>query len=172
MPFFCTHQGRDVFVEPLAFPGTVHFVGAGHVALAAAHLARFAGFATVIMDDRADFASEKRFPQASTVKVLEDFNRCFGELGADDYVVIVTRGHLYDRDVLAQALRTDAGYIGMIGSRRKRDTIYTSLLDEGFLPTDLERVHCPIGMAIEAETPEEIGVSIIAELIQVRNGSR
>ncbi|HKJ64369.1 MAG TPA: XdhC family protein, partial [Desulfopila sp.] len=91
-----------------------------------------------------------------------------GDLGVDDYVVIVTRGHLHDRTVLAQALRTDAGYIGMIGSRRKRAAIYTTLKNDGFTDTDLARVHNPIGLPIGADTPEEIAVSIAAELIQVR----
>jgi xanthine dehydrogenase accessory factor len=82
--------------------------------------------------------------------------------------VIVTRGHLHDKTVLEQALKTDAGYIGMIGSRRKRDLIYQELLTKGFNQADLGRVHAPIGLAIGAETPEEIAVSIVAELIQVR----
>lgn len=168
LPFLCAHSGRELLVEPLAAPGVVHFAGAGHVALATAKLAHFAGFATVVMDDRAAFANHERFPHAE-VRVLPSFDRCFDRLEPDDYAVIVTRGHLYDRQVLAQALRTEAGYIGMIGSRRKRDTIYASLLADGFTTGDLERVHCPIGISIEAETPEEIGVSIVAELIQARN---
>ena len=106
------------------------------------------------------------------MRVLTDFSTCFNQLGADDYVIIVTRGHLHDRDVLAQALRTDAGYIGMIGSRGKRQAVYASLREAGYTDDDLARVHCPIGMAIGADTPAEIGVSIVAELIQVRAGKR
>ena len=82
--------------------------------------------------------------------------------------MIVTRGHIHDKTVLAQALKSSARYVGMIGSRRKRDLIYEKLLEEGFTKQDLERVHAPIGLAIGAETPEEIAVSIVAELIQVR----
>jgi xanthine dehydrogenase accessory factor len=89
-------------------------------------------------------------------------------IGQGDYIVILTRGHLHDRTVLAQALKTDAGYIGMIGSRRKRDAIYTSLLKDGFSQADIDRVHSPIGLAIGAETPEEIAVSIVAEMIRHR----
>ena len=84
------------------------------------------------------------------------------------YVVIVTRGHLHDRTVLAKALKTDAGYIGMIGSQRKRDAIYASLSQDGYQSSDFKRVHSPIGLAIGAETPEEIAVSIVAELVAYR----
>ncbi|MDK9706154.1 MAG: XdhC family protein [Desulforhopalus sp.] len=169
-PFIAVHEGREVFVEPLVHPGRVHLVGAGHVALATAKIAAFAGFEVVVMDDRQKFANSERYPQASKVRVLESFGDCIGDLGPDDYVIIVTRGHLHDRDVLAQALRTTAGYIGMIGSRRKRAAVYESLRGEGFTDDDLARVHCPIGLAIGADTPEEIALSIVAELVQVRAG--
>jgi xanthine dehydrogenase accessory factor len=87
-------------------------------------------------------------------------------------VVIVTRGHVYDKTVLAQSLRTGAGYIGMIGSVRKKETIYKALLAEGFTQEDLKRVHCPIGLKMETETPAEIAVSIVGELINERAGKR
>lgn len=167
-PFSISHGGQEIFVEPLVHPGTVHLVGAGHVALATAHLAAYAGFEVVVMDDRPEFASAERYPQARQVRVLENFDTCLPKLGSDDYVVIVTRGHLHDRDVLAQALRTKAGYIGMIGSSKKRKAVYASLQREGFTETDLERVYSPIGLAIGADTPAEIGVSIVAELVKVR----
>ena len=86
----------------------------------------------------------------------------------DTFVVIVTRGHRFDKEVLAGTLRTGAAYIGMIGSRRKRNAIYAALKKEGFSDTDLARVHCPIGLSIGAESPEEIAVSIVAELIAHR----
>jgi xanthine dehydrogenase accessory factor len=86
--------------------------------------------------------------------------------------VSVTRGHSYDKEVLAQALKTNARYIGMIGSRRKRDIIYAKLLEEGFTGEDIARVHSPIGLTIGAETPEEIAVSIVGELIQERAGKK
>lgn len=167
-PFTLNQDGREIFIEPLVHPGTVHLVGAGHVALATAHIAGFAGFEVVVMDDRAEFANAERYPRAREVRVLAGFDSCFSELGPDDYVVIVTRGHMHDREVLAQALRTGAGYIGMIGSKRKRQAVYAWLRGEGFTETDLERVHNPIGLPIGADTPEEIGVSIVAEMIQVR----
>ena len=86
----------------------------------------------------------------------------------DSYVVIVTRGHSHDKNVLAQALRTKAGYIGMIGSKRKVAETFRALSDEGFAPADLARVRAPIGLAIGAETPEEIAISVAAQLVQVR----
>lgn len=169
-PFSLETEKTRVLAEPLSAPATVHVAGGGHVGLATAHLAHFTGFEVVILDDRPEFANTRRFPQAREVRVAEDFGNCFGTLGHGDYVVIVTRGHLHDRHVLAQALRTRAGYIGMIGSRSKRDAVYASLLEEGFTQADLDRVRCPIGLDIGADTPEEIGLSIVAELITVRAG--
>lgn len=170
LPFYIQYMGREVFVEPLGHSCTVHLAGAGHVAYATAHLAEYSGFEVVVIDDREEFANIDRYPQVKEVKVLESFANCFTELGQDDYAVIVTRGHLHDREVLAQALKTEAGYIGMIGSRKKIQAIYTSLLEDGFTEQDLQRVHSPIGLAIGADTPEEIGISIVAQLIQVRSG--
>jgi len=85
-------------------------------------------------------------------------------------LLILTRGHLYDQEVLAQALRTPARYIGMIGSRKKRDLVYQNLRDQGFTEADFSRVHCPIGTSIGSETPQEIGISIVGELIAARAG--
>ena len=169
-PFTTHHKGQDIFIEPLVHPGTIHLIGAGHVALSTAHLAAYVGFEVVVMDDRPEFANTERYPQAKAVHVLNGFDNCLNKLGPNDYVIIVTRSHLHDRDVLAQALQTDASYIGMIGSSRKRKAVYASLQEKGFSDTDLQRVHSPIGLFIGADTPEEIGVSIVAELVQVRAG--
>ena len=132
------------------------------------------GFRVVVLDDRAEFASRQRFPLADEVRVLASFADCLpaAEIDSDSYLVIVTRGHLHDLEVLEQALRTPAGYIGMIGSRKKRNSIYTRLLDRGVTEAQLEQVRCPIGMAIEADTPEEIAVSIVGELIYQRATGR
>jgi len=102
---------------------------------------------------------------------VKDFNKAMDglEIDADSFIVIVTRGHQYDRSVLEQALKTGAGYIGMIGSKRKRDAIYEYLTAKGVTKNRLDRVHSPIGIDIGGETPEEIAVSIVAELIQVRS---
>ncbi len=159
-------------IEPVFVPGTVFLFGGGHVSLQVARLAQMTGFMTVVLDDRPEFANTQRFPEADAVHVLDHFEHAFNHLSIDpdSYVVIVTRGHFHDKTVLAQALQTPAGYIGMIGSRRKRDMIYESLLREGFSEADIKRVYSPIGIHIHAETPEEIAVSIVGELILVRNG--
>ncbi len=168
--FLTTLGERELLVEPLCHPGVVHLVGAGHVAEATAHLAAYAGFEVVVMDDREEFANRERFPEATQIKKLPNFDACITDLGPDDYVVIVTRGHLYDRNVLAQALNTKAGYIGMIGSSKKRRGVYDSLLKEGVSEEQLERVFCPIGLPIGADTPREIGFSIVSQMIQIRAG--
>ena len=93
-------------------------------------------------------------------------------MGPRACIVILTRGHVHDADVLARALRTDAGFLGMIGSRRKRESIYRHLETQGFCTADFTRVHCPVGLDIGAETPEEIAVSIVAQLVLFRSGLR
>lgn len=165
-------EEKRFFVEPTILPGTVYLFGAGHVSRPVAELASIVDFQTVVVDDRAEFANSERFPRADRVIVVPSYQLSFEglEIDRESYVVIVTRGHLHDKTVLEQALKSAAGYIGMIGSRRKRDLIYQELLTKGFSQSDLERVHAPIGLAIGAETPEEIAVSIVAELIQVRAG--
>jgi xanthine dehydrogenase accessory factor len=104
--------------------------------------------------------------------VLRSFDEAMNDLNIheESYLVIVTRGHVHDKTVLAQALRTRARYIGMIGSRTKRDATYEALTKEGFTVGDFARVHAPVGLSIGAETPEEIAISIVAELIQARAG--
>jgi xanthine dehydrogenase accessory factor len=164
-------MGQPVFLEWLHPAGTVYIFGGGHVGVCVAHLASYTHFRVVALDDRAEFVSRERFPNADERTVLESFPTAFSRLSLDrdSYVVIVTRGHSHDRTILAQALRTDAGYIGMIGSRRKNHLIFEALLLEGFTDEDLKRVHAPIGIPIGGETPEEIGISIVAEMIQVRD---
>jgi xanthine dehydrogenase accessory factor len=160
-----------VVVEPSASASTAFLFGAGHVAQPTARLAAMVGFQVWVLDDRKDYAHPKRFPEAHRVRVLDSFERAFTDLAvtSDSYVVIFTHGHLHDKIVLAQALATDAGYIGMIASRRKRNTIYDALRAEGVPQHQIDRVHSPIGLAIGAETPEEIGVSIVAEMILQRS---
>ena len=159
-----------VLVESVQRPCTAYLFGGGHVALSTGATAATVGFQVSVTDDREEFANRKRFPTADEIRVLKNFSHAFEglSLGPQDYVIILTRGHLHDKAVLAQALKTDAGYIGMIGSRKKRNAIYRALLKEGFSQADIDRVHSPIGLAIGAETPEEIAVSIVAEMIQHR----
>ncbi len=160
-----------VFLELLKARGTIFIFGAGHVGACVAHLAAYVRFNVVVLDDREEFASPAKLPDAHEVVVVDSFQGSFSNLTVDEdsYLVIVTRGHAHDKTVLAQALRTNAGYIGMIGSRRKTKLVLEALLKEGFTREDFERVHAPIGLPIGGETPEEIGVSIIAEMIQIRH---
>ena len=128
------------------------------------------GFQTVVLDDRQEFANRERFETADEVIVPSSFERAIDDLEINEqsYLVLVTRGHAHDKTLLRQALGTKAGYIGMIGSRRKRDAVYEALRKEGISPGEFDRVFSPIGLEIGAETPEEIAVSIVAELIRVR----
>jgi xanthine dehydrogenase accessory factor len=169
-PVLSSLGNRRFLVERCYIPSTVYIFGAGHVSQHVAELAGKVQFETVVLDDREDFANRERFPAASDVVVLDSFADGFKglELGGDSYVVIVTRGHTHDRTVLEQALRTKAGYIGMLGSRKKSAEIRKALLAEGFTEEDVMRFNCPIGLDIGAETTAEIAVSIVAELIQAR----
>ncbi len=171
-PSVVTHEGTRFFIEPLSSEGTVYIFGAGHIGQKLAYFTRFVGFQTVVLDDREEFANRELLGSADRIVVLKSFDEAMKDLVVDEesYLVIVTRGHAHDKTVLAQALKTSAGYIGMIGSRKKRDAIYQVLAKEGFIAQDFARVHSPIGLNIGAETPEEIAVCIVAELIQARAG--
>ena len=164
-------SGIRYLIQPVFPRERVIIAGAGHVGLKLAALCDMIGFATIIIDDRPDFASHDRFPGSEIAIPQASFENCFASLsiGRNDRIVIVTRGHEHDRSVLCQAIGSGAGYIGMIGSRRKRDAIYESLRKDGVKTEDLARVHCPIGLDIGAQTPAEIAVSIVAELIDLRN---
>jgi len=164
-----SEKDMEIFAEPVLSNPVLFVFGAGHVSKQIVPLANLVGFEVVVIDDRPDFADSREFPHAREVHVL-GFEEVMDRLSIDEssYVVIVTRGHMHDKTVLAQALRTEARYVGMIGSRRKREMIYEKLLEEGFSESDLSRVYSPIGLDIGAETPEEIAVSIVAELVKVR----
>ncbi|WP_320007130.1 XdhC family aldehyde oxidoreductase maturation factor [Maridesulfovibrio sp.] len=150
----------------------LYIFGAGHVSRPTAELATSVNFRTVVLDDRADFANKERFPKAAEIRVLDDFNDCFAGLDVNEnsYIIIVTRGHMHDKTVLGQALATPARYVGMIGSSKKRNAIYDALRDEGIQQNQIDRCYCPIGLSIGGQTPEEIAVSIVAELIKIRSG--
>ena len=157
-------------VEPLRQGGTVYIFGAGHVSQKIAPLSESVGFRTVVIDDRAEYANRERFPEPIEVRVVDSLKNLTDlDIGGDTYLVIVTRGHLYDKYVLEQVIRSKAAYIGMIGSRRKRDLIYEEAMSRGIAREELAQVYSPIGTDIGAETPEEIAVSIVGELIKVRS---
>lgn len=167
---------NEYIIESFSKPYILHIFGAGHVACELAKITHFLDFTTIVIDDRAEFSNVKRFPLVTSMvlKSLEQKDVCnyFERINMDsnDGVVIVTRGHARDRDVLISALKTNAGYVGMIGSKSKRQTIYDFLLKNGFSAESFARIHSPIGLSIGAETPQEIAISIAAELIQWRAG--
>jgi xanthine dehydrogenase accessory factor len=167
---FVEFDKRAYLIESIIPPETLFLFGAGHVAKEIAALGKRVGFRIIVFDDRAEFANADSFPDADETIVCPGFTEVFNGVNTttNDFIVIVTRGHSFDKQVLAQALQTKAGYIGMIGSRRKREAIYKELIDQGVKQSALEQVFCPIGLAIDAETPAEIGVSIVAQLIQHR----
>jgi len=173
-PVMAQEPGRVLVAERMFPPGVVYIFGAGHVSRSLVTLAAMVDFRTVVLDDRSRYANRQRFPAADRIVVLDSFENAFRglEIDTDSYIVIVTRGHSHDKTVLARALATGAGYIGMIGSTRKRDAIYKALLKEGFTEKRLAQVACPIGLEIGAETPEEIAVSIVGQLIETRTGGR
>ncbi len=161
---------RRVMIEPVDSAGSAYIFGAGHVSQSLASFVKAVGFWTVVLDDRQEYASRERFGDVDELIVLESFSESLSRfsINRDSFIVIVTRGHLNDLTVLAQALKTKAGYIGMIGSKRKCLLIFEELRRQGYSEEDLRRVHAPIGLSIGAETPEEIGISIVAEMIQAR----
>ncbi len=161
----------DVFIEPVLPVQTAYIFGAGHVSLSLSKAASLAGFNTVIVDNRETFANRERFPEADEVYAGE-FEEVFPKLPVNDssYLVIVTRGHKDDMRVLRWAVTTPARYIGMIGSKRKAIEVLKTLEQEGLPRRDLERVHSPMGLDIGAVSPEEIAVSVVAEMIAVRRG--
>lgn len=171
---FMTISGVSVFLEYHEPQTTAYIFGAGHVGQSIALFAKPVGFLVVVIDDREEFANPDRFPQADEIIVTSSITDIFRErkFKTTDYIVIVTRGHLQDYQVLEQALQTDAGYIGMIGSRRKNNLIFQSLREKGLPEEKLQQVHAPIGLPIGAETPEEIAISILAEMIQHRANRR
>ncbi len=173
-PVMRTAENLTVIADPFIFAECVYLFGAGHVAQQVARVLNMVDFRTVVIDDRREFANRDLFPTVDDICVPDSFDTVFTELLIDrnGIIVILTRGHAHDQTVLEQALKTEAGYIGMIGSKRKRNTIYDNLSKKGVGPEDLARVHSPIGIEIGAQTPEEIAVSITAELIAYRAGTK
>ncbi|BAL00764.1 putative xanthine dehydrogenase maturation protein [Oscillibacter valericigenes Sjm18-20] len=157
------------FSIPAAKAGWVHIFGAGHVSQALAAALHPLSFRCAVYDDRAEFASPTLFPTAERVAVC-DFQKPELTITPNDYVVVMTRGHQADYEVLTQVLRSGARYIGCIGSRQKLALCRDRLLKEGFTPEEYAVLHAPIGLSIGAQTPEEIAVSVAAEMIAVRAG--
>ena len=161
----------NVYIEPMSPLPTLLIAGAGHVGQAVAQLGKMVDFDVVVVDDRTDFASRERFPEADKI-IAGDMAQILSEFPIDNstYIVIVTRGHKNDEEALHRVINSNARYIGMIGSKRKIGVIYDNLKGKGISPDQLSRVYAPIGLEINSQTVPEIAVSIVAQLIQVRNG--
>jgi xanthine dehydrogenase accessory factor len=161
----------DVYIEPIEPSPELYIVGAGHVGFHLARLAHEVGFLVHVVDDREKFANRDRFPHAAEV-VTEDIPTWIERtaLPPHAYVVIVTRGHNNDLDALRALAPRDLRYLGLIGSRAKVARIYDALVAEAMPADFLRQVHAPIGLDIGAVTPQEIAVSILAELIAVKHG--
>jgi xanthine dehydrogenase accessory factor len=157
-------------VDRLDKGGNVLIFGAGHVAQPIAQLCTMVDFSVTVIDDRSSYANSLRFPTAQNILAPNQIQDAFSGIQPESNtsIVIVTRGHLQDHLILEWALTTQAGYIGMIGSRRKWGIMKEDLQQKGFHEEDFNRVHTPIGVDIGAETPDEIGISVVAELIQFR----
>jgi len=162
----------EIFVEPILPQPILYLFGAGHVSTAVAKAAQAVGFGVGVIDDREAFANAQRFPMAQ--EIFTNYDEAFAKLqpNPSSYLVIVTRGHKEDMRVLAWAVRTKARYVGMIGSRRKVLSVYKALEKEGYTMEEFERVYAPMGIDIGALSPEEIAVSIVAELVAVRRNAQ
>jgi xanthine dehydrogenase accessory factor len=161
----------EVFIEPIRGKPVLLIAGGGHVGKAVAHLSQWLGFKVVVTDDRAEFCTPEANPEADELfnVALERVSEVVS-ITANTYIVLTTRGVDVDVVGLPEILKTPAAYIGVIGSKRRWMTTRKGLLDAGITEDQLSRIQSPIGLELNAETPEEIAVSILAEIIMLRNG--
>lgn len=167
-----TPEGREVFVEPFAPPPVLYVFGGGHVGGHICRLAKSVGFHVVVIDDRPYFANHERHPEADDC-IADEVEAVFARIRVDEqtYIVAATRGHQHDEIVVEHAIRTPARYVGMLGSERKKLTLWKRIEARGGSREQLDAVYSPVGLNIGADTPEEIAVSVVGELIQVRRGA-
>jgi xanthine dehydrogenase accessory factor len=163
----------DVYIDVVASNPTLVVVGSGHVAMPVAEIGYLCGFRVVVLDDRLEMISDERFPHAAE-RIAGDIAETLHALPIthDTYMVIVTRGHVYDEAALRAVIDSPAAYVGMIGSRRKVRATFDRLLADGVPEEHVRRVHAPIGLDIGAQTPAEIAVSILAEIVMLRQKER
>jgi xanthine dehydrogenase accessory factor len=167
-------RGQDwprIFVDVQPGLQTLLIVGAGHIAQPLCEIGHMLGFRTVVIDDRWAFANRERFPHATDIRVgsfVETLESL--EINEHTFVVVVTRGHVWDEASVRTVLKSKPGYIGMIGSKRRAKATLERLVEQGYSPEELSRVHTPLGLDIAAETPAEIAVAIAAEIVKVRRG--
>lgn len=170
-PSQAVEGAAEVMLQLFEAPARLVIVGAGHVGLALAKIAELLGYETTVLDDRVEFANRERFPMAHRI-LVEEVGPALDSLTLDTStaVVLVSRGHRVDEEALRHSVGRGAGYVGMIGSRRRTLTVLDHLAAEGYSAAALEAVSTPVGLDIGAETPEEIAVSILAEMTMVRRG--
>jgi xanthine dehydrogenase accessory factor len=163
----------DIFVEPVTPEPRAYIFGGGHVSKSISKIANMSGFATVVIDDREAFANKERFPEADET-YADEYENVFPKLNisSSSYLVIVTRGHRDDMRVLRWAVGTPARYIAMIGSKRKTISVVKELVKEGIPREAFEKIFAPMGLEIGAETPEEIAISVVGEMIAVRRAPK
>ena len=166
-----TKEGDKAYVETFTNPATVVIAGGGHVGKAVYTVAKTLGFAVKIVDDRPQFANHERFPEAEEI-VIDDFDKGLRSLNMTPncYVIIATRGHKLDDLALIEAAKSNAGYVGLLGSRRKAVMIFRDLIREGIPEARIAEIRAPIGLDLGGRTPEEIAVSIMAEILAVQHG--
>ena len=159
----------QVFIEPIEGTPTLCLFGAGHVAQPLARMAKAAGFRVQVADDRVKFANRERFPDVDLL-LVEDFAVAARRmtLGANTYAVVVTRGHKGDGEALRAVVGKGLRFVGLLGSRPKLVHLVSALVESGVPREDLAEIHCPLGIEIGAVSPEEIAVSVLAEMIAVR----
>ena len=169
--FFNASDGSQVYMEGFTTPPTLILIGGGHVNKTVSNLANTLGFRIIVVDDRAEFANKERFPEAEKVFIAEYENSLNNlQVNSNSYIVVATRGHKYDDVALASAIQTPARFVGLLGSKRKSILIYKNLISNEVPLERIQEVHAPIGLNIGALTPEELAVSIMAEIIMVRRG--
>jgi xanthine dehydrogenase accessory factor len=173
LPVRAQRGGLDVYLEVLARPPHLIVVGAGHIAAPLAQIASLLDFRVTVLDDRAEYATKERFPTADEL-LVGSYAPTLSSLpmGRDTFVVLVTRGHVHDQACLRLVLDREVTYIGMIGSRRRVRTVMEQLAAAGHDPRRLERVFAPVGLDIGAQSPAEIAVAILAEIVNIRRGGR
>ena len=159
----------EVFLEPIMVPETLFLFGAGHMSQSTAAMAKKLGFRVVVVDPRPEYTNSERFPDADSL-VVEEYESAFARLNVDEnsYLVIYTTGYLVDEKCLKFAVGTKAKFIGMIGSKKKVKEVKEHLLQKGVTAERFDRIYAPIGLEIGAETPEEIAISILAEIIKIK----
>ena len=162
--------GMSIFLEPLLSAPDLIIFGAGHIGSALSRIGSLLGFATTVVDSRDEFANRERLPWADRV-VAQDYQKALQQLSFTDttYLVILTHRHANDFEILEYCIEMPFYYLGMIGSRKKVATAFQQLREKGISEESIKRVHAPIGISIGAETPEEIAVSIAAQLVAVKS---